>query len=273
MIASSTRTSLFGIFILARRSLTAAQVIALARPLGISATNVKSHLSRMVVEGALERKGPRRASRHAPSSSKAFVVEGIQARLERREEPWYGEWVLLTLSAPRERADRDRLRAALWFDGFRPWNGSTYLRPCWPRAWAASRARFYLARVPGVAVKGRPLTAVPVERLYGLDELHREALALARRIRARQVSSMSPERAFRERIEMGGLVARVAGHDPRLPPLLWGRRTGMRELARAFAAFEKRVAPPAGRFLEEVLSWERRSSPKARVAALSASRR
>jgi DNA-binding transcriptional regulator PaaX len=76
MVPSSTRTTLFGIFVLARRKLTAAQVITLTRPLGISATNVKSHLTRMVAEGALERTGPKRASQYGSSPGQDAVVEG-----------------------------------------------------------------------------------------------------------------------------------------------------------------------------------------------------
>ena len=254
MDPSSTRTTLFGIFVLAGRSLTAAQVIALARPLGISATNVKSHLTRMVAEGALERRGPKRAARYGPSPRQTAVVEGIEARLESdSEERWDGEWIFLALKLPSPRGERDRLRASLWFDGFRPWDGSTFVRPAWPKAWAQARARWYLARIPGLAVAGPLLGNFPVSRLYDLDTLDREARKLARRIRAKRAPAISPARAFAARLEIGGLVARLVGHDPRLPQTFWGKRRGMRELSRAFAGFEKRAAPPARRFLETVL--------------------
>ena len=250
---SSTRTTLFGIFVLARRKLTAAQLIALARPLGISATNVKSHLTRMVAEGALERTGPKRAARYGPSPGQAEVVEGIEARLgSYPEEPWDGEWIVLALKMPGPRGERDRLRASLWFDGFRPWDGSTFVRPAWPKAWAQARARWYLARIPGLAVAGLLLGDVPVNRLYDLDTLDREARKLARRIRAKRAPAISPARAFAARLEIGGLVARLVGHDPKLPRELWERRTGMRELSRAFAMFEKRIAPAAQRFLNKI---------------------
>lgn len=254
MAPSSTRTTLFGIFAVARRNLTAAQVITLARPLGISATNAKSHLTRMVAEGVLERTGPKRAALYGPSPGQAAVVAGIDARLESDpEERWDGEWIFLALKMPAARGQRDHLRASLWFDGFRPWDGSTFVRPAWPKAWAQARARWYLARIPGLAVHGPLLGNVPVRRLYDLDALDREARALARRIRAKRAPTRSPARAFAARLEIGGLVARLVGHDPRLPRSLWGKRTGMRELSRQFARFERRTAPPAQRFLETVL--------------------
>lgn len=253
MLRGSTRTTLFGIFVLARRKLTAAQVIALARPLGISATNVKSHLTRMVAEGSLERIGLKRTALYGPSKRQIAVVEGIEARLESdREEPWGGDWILLALKVPAGRGERLRLRAALWFDGFRPWDGSTYARPAWPRAWARARARWYLARIPGLAIHGRLLAGVPVSRLYGLDAFDREARKLAKRIQARRARAVSPESAFAARLQVGGLVAQLVGHDPRLPRTLWGKRTGMRDLLRAFERFEKRVAPAAQRFLDSI---------------------
>jgi DNA-binding transcriptional regulator PaaX len=243
-----------GIFVLARRKLTAAQVIGLARPLGISATNVKSHLTRMVAEGALERVGPRREARYGPSPSQAEVMEGIEGRLEIRTAPWNGDWILLALRMPQGRGERDRLRALLWFDGFRPWDASTFLRPLWPETWARARVRWYLERVPGLAVQGPLEGDVPVSRLYDLETLDGEARRLARRIRAKRAPKSSPSRAFTARIEIGGLVARLVGHDPRLPRALWQKRTGMSELARAYAAFEKRTAGAVRRFLEEVLT-------------------
>ena len=251
MRSSSTRTSLFGIFVLARRKLTAAQVITLARTLGISATNVKSHLTRMVAEGLLERTGPKRAARYGPSPGQAAVVKGIEARLKSdSQKPWDGEWIFLALKMPAARGQRDRIRASLWFDGFRPWDGSTFVRPTWPKAWAQARARWYLARIPGLAVHGPLLGDVSVSRLYDLDTLDREARKLAQRIRAKQVPAISPARAFAARLKIGGLVARLVGHDPRLPQSLWGKRRGMRDLSRTFAGFEKRIAPAAQRFLD-----------------------
>ncbi len=251
---SSTRTLLFGIFLLARRKLTASQVIALARPLGISATNVKSHLTRMVAEGALERRGPKRAARYGPSPDQRAVVRGIDARLRSDSaEPWNDEWILLSLKMPGDRGQREHLKSSLWFDGFRPWDGSTFVRPCWPKAWAQARTRWYLDRVPGLAVRGRLLGEIPVSRLYDLDTLDREAGRLARRIRAKRSRAISSERAFAARLTIGGLVARLVGHDPRLPQSLWGKRMGMRELLRAFAAIEKRSKRLARLFLDEVL--------------------
>jgi hypothetical protein len=97
-----------------------------------------------------------------------------------------------------------------------------------------------------------------VSVIYGLDSLDREARQLARWISDRRIPTGLGDDAFAARLKVGGLVARLVGHDPRLPPILWDGRNGMRELVRAFRRFEARVAPLAQRFLDEVLG--RRSS-------------
>src|SRR6185503_14638788 len=98
MKGDSTRTFLFGIFVTAGRPLTAGQVSRLASPLGISSSNAKSHLTRLVAEGALERSGPVRLAKYAPSPSQTDLVEGINARLraetlEQDLEVWDGGWL------------------------------------------------------------------------------------------------------------------------------------------------------------------------------------
>jgi DNA-binding transcriptional regulator PaaX len=253
---SSTRTTLFGIFVLAGRPLSAAQAIALSRPLGISSNNVKSHLTRMVAQGALRRSGPRRRAVYWPSPGKQHVVRGIAARLEGGpEEAWDGRWIVLTLRMPRSRSERDRLRDALWFDGFRPWDPGTYLRPAWPAKWALDCAAAHLASRSGVCVHGVMLGTVDVThvgRMYELDSLDRHARRLAGAITVKPQRIRSDSAAFAARLDIGGRVARLVAHDPRLPPTLWNRRTGLRDMVKAYQRFEARVAPRAQRFLDDI---------------------
>ena len=251
-----TRTLLFGVFVTAGQPLTASQVSRLVAPLEISSTNAKSHLTRLVAEGALERSGPVRSAKYAPSASQATVVDGIHARLraetvEPELEEWDGGWLMLALNAPRNRTEREQLRTSLWFDGFRAVADSsdTYLRPAWPKVWAIARVRQY----PGTCTYGgllEPLGWAKLEAMYSLDDLDREARKLARWIQQRK-APVSNAGAFALRLDVGGRLTHLIAHDPRLPPVLWNNRMGLRELVRAYHEFEERVRPAAQRFIEE----------------------
>lgn len=258
MKRESTRTLLFGVLVVAGKKLTARQLIHLARPFRISATNVKSHLSRMVREGVLERSGNPRLAAYWPSASQSTVVRGISARLAgEAQRAWDGSWLILAIRMPAKRAARDRLRALLWFDGFRPWTPTTFLRPAWPLPWAMDQVRRHLASLPGHGLAGRVTCEVGVPgagMLYRLDELDRAARRLVATIDGFDCRTVRGADAFRMRLRIGGSVARLMGHDPRLPPALWGGRTGMHRLVGAYRRFEAQIAPLGDRYLNEVIN-------------------
>jgi phenylacetic acid degradation operon negative regulatory protein len=252
----STRTSLFGLFVMTGRRLTAPQVIALAKPLGITGTNAKSHLSRMVAEGVLRRTGGSRRAAYWPAARQQRVANDISMRLEEGRSPaWNGRWMMLALRMPAGRSDRNRLRNELWFDGFRPWTPDTWLRPEWPEAWAVSRAEAYLDRGRALAVRGPLIGTLDLRRvreMYSVDVLDRQARQLTKAIAA--LGDVRSERAaLRTRLTVGGRVARLVAHDPRLPREIWGRCTGFTDLVRAYGRFEHRVAALSNRFVEQVL--------------------
>jgi DNA-binding transcriptional regulator PaaX len=184
------------------------------------------------------------------------VVEGITARLRKGpKERWDGIWMMLTLQMPANRSRRDGIQAALWFDGFRPLSSSTFIRPEWPKRWAQTVVREHLAQTPGMCLRGKildGLDAKSVSRLYGLDAFDQGARRLAHWINALKIPRGSPGAAFAMRLRVGGMVAPFVSHDPCLPRALWGRRRGLRDLVRSFRRFEKRIAPPAHRFIEIV---------------------
>jgi DNA-binding transcriptional regulator PaaX len=85
-------------------------LVALCRPLGLTATNVKSHLTRLVAEGAVFRTEPA-AHRYAISPQRQAIVHAIARRLESGPaEPWDGQWLMVALKPQTSRADRQRLR-------------------------------------------------------------------------------------------------------------------------------------------------------------------
>jgi phenylacetic acid degradation operon negative regulatory protein len=241
--------------VLAEQSLSAPQLIRLASPLGLSATNVKSHLTRMVAEGVLRREGSARLAVYAPSADQMAVIEGIQARLRPCEEPWDGRWMMLALRNLTDRGQRDKLRGALWFDGWRSPCPNAFVRPAWPREHAEESARHFSQHGLGFCICGT-FVASPEDltMLYDLKGLDAEARRLTAWMGKRQANARSPRAAFAERMKVGARVAQLIGHDPRLPAGVWGRRRGLREMVSAYLRFEERIAPQAQIFLEQSIT-------------------
>lgn len=235
-----------GILVLADCALTAPQLIRLAKPLGVSATNVKSHLTRMVAEGILEREGPARSATYRPSSRQAFVIEGILDRLREPDEPWDGKWWMIALNEPKERRSREQLRGALWFEGWRAIAPNVLVRPAWGTT---------IHGAAGVCMRGEFISqGIDPARLYDLEGLDSAATRLASWVERHAARTVSPRAAFVARMKVGGRVAQFVGHDPKLPPAIWGQRDGMRALYESFRRFEERIAPHAQKFVEEAKS-------------------
>jgi DNA-binding transcriptional regulator PaaX len=245
---------------MADRSLSAAQLIRLAVPLRLSATNVKSHLTRMVAEGTLQRHGPPRLSIYSPSPVCRATIEGIRARLTLCEEPWDGDWMMMAIRNDPNRGKRTRLRAALWFDGWRSICPNVFVRPAWPDKQIRDSIDVYPQHTFGFCVRGA-IVAAPLKlgTLYDLQGLDAAAKQLATWINRKSPTTRSPQMAFVDRMKVGGRVAQFIGHDPRLPAEIWGQRRGMRDLVSAFHSYEERVAPEAQIFLEESIEGSNRT--------------
>jgi len=257
-MSEATRTSIIGALVACGRPLTAPQVVRLMATLGISATNVRSHLTRLISDGVLVRRGARRRQVYWPSETRQLIVGGIHARLGRANERWNGRWLILSLTLPANRDARAALRAQLEFDGFRAHSMATFLRPAWPRRWARERALGYVERGSGVCVEGSPL--VPIDRatintMYHLGALDRTARRLRKQI-TRLRHEHLPERAFALRLSIGARVASFIGHDPNLPPELWGVRRALHALVKEYRAFDAQMRTRAQPFVAEVLDGE-----------------
>lgn len=243
-----TRSELFGL-LLTVRSATAPQLIALAAPLGISASNVKSHLSRLVAEGVVRRDGKVRRAVYSLTEKQDSVVEGIAERLnEEQLAPWDGSWLSLAMRMPTARSEREALRSSLWFDGFRPWGKEVWLRPAWPIPWALTKADRYAER-GGWCVRGASVGTIRIDgvrALYALERLDREAQGVASAIERKIRSLKGDADVFAVRHRLTAQVVDVVARDPRLPREIWRDLQGMTALRSAYrrldAVTEKRAA-------------------------------
>jgi DNA-binding transcriptional regulator PaaX len=258
MMTERTRTLLFGLFVTSgREALTASEVVALAAPLGLSATNVRSHLTRLVSRGDLVRRGPTRLARYSPAPRKAKAAAGIRFRLQLDAlEEWDDRWVLLSFRPAESRAERAAAARRLRFDGFRPRGPWTWARPCWPRRWALERAAVHREATDGIAVCGELLGVDAIDearRLFRTPDLSRAAARAAETLMRHRRKARSAEQAFALRMRLGGLVARTIATDPVLPPEIWGGADPMRELARIHRETDALLAARAAPVLERVV--------------------
>lgn len=250
-----TRSELFGLLLTVERA-TAPQLIALAAPLGISASNVKSHLSRLVAEGTVRREGEVRRAVYSLTEKHQAVVEGITERLsEAQHAPWDGSWLFLAMRMPTARGERDALRASLWFDGFRPWGREVWLRPAWPIPWALTKVERYVER-GGWCVRGAIVGTVSIasiRSLYAVERLDREARNAASMI-SRKVRSLREDAdAFAARHRLTAQVADIVARDPRLPAEIWPNPQGMTALRTAYRGLAAATAKPAAAFVASIV--------------------
>lgn len=251
-----TRGELFGLILTVGR-VTAPQLIALAAPLGHSASNVKSHLSRLAAEGVVRREGPARRAVYSLTDKRQGVVEGIAVRLEEPPDTrWNGEWLSLAMRMPAGRAEREDLRAALWFDGFRPWGREVWLRPAWPMPWARSKAESYAAR-GAWCVQGPNVGTVRVaaiQALYAVQRLDREAHDVAGVITRKSRSLRTDAAAFAARQKFAGKAVDVIARDPRLPAELWPQPSGLTRLRAAYRTLMMETKAGAEAFVSAVMA-------------------
>src|SRR5688572_9993235 len=259
MDAESTRALVVGLFVVSgRASLTASELIALAACRGVCASNLKSHLTRMVADGSLARSGAPRSYRYSPSRTRGFVIDSIRSRLQRRpSEPWDGTWLVLTLPRGLDRASRQKLLRRLRFRGFRPLSAGCFARPAWPAAGARSVAERLIGDAGGAFVIGplageRALSALL--RSYGLPALDRRAARLLARTERALAAPPIGERAFALRLELGEPIARLFSEDPLLPPALWGELRALGQLAASFSKLDAALERGSRSFLDRLLS-------------------
>jgi phenylacetic acid degradation operon negative regulatory protein len=125
--------TLFGDFLLHRPGpVWVGSLIELLEPLGLSATNVRTVLSRMAKKGWLEsERGGRRSYYSLTGRGRRLLEEGETRIYRPRErEEWDGEWTLVAYSIPEERrAQRDRLRVRLEWLGLGSLGNGLWISP------------------------------------------------------------------------------------------------------------------------------------------------
>ena len=132
MNARSALFDLYGDHLRSRSSQApVASLVRLLAPLGITEPAARTAVSRMVRQGWLApmRCGPGVAG-YALTPRAARRLDQAAERIYRRGDPaWDGRWHVLVIERIRDRARRDRVRAALGYLGYAPLGETTWISP------------------------------------------------------------------------------------------------------------------------------------------------
>jgi phenylacetic acid degradation operon negative regulatory protein len=230
-----------------------AALVRLLAPLGITAPAVRTAVSRMAGQGWLE------AVRLADGAGYALTPRALRRldeaaeRIYRHRAPdWDGRWHLIVVARVRERARRDRIRAALGYLGYAPVDETTWVSPHPSVELEALleaervRAERFTACYDGDA---RGLLARAWD-LDGLAHAYQRWLAVAAGL-VRDVDPDTPDEiVFAARSRLVHEWRKFLFRDPGLPAELLPQDWPGRQAAELFEAESVRLLPAAARFVD-----------------------
>jgi phenylacetic acid degradation operon negative regulatory protein len=255
-----------------------AALVRLLGSLGISAPAVRTAVSRMVRQGWLEPARMPEGPGYALTPRATRRLDEAAGRIYRESgREWDGRWHLVIAERIRERARRDRVRAALGYLGYAPLDESTWISPRPSPELDALletervRAQRFLARYDGYdrGLAARAWDLEGLARAYerwlgGVDALLGPGGSPpARGGLAAPPGGLADEMAFASRSRLVHEWRKFLFSDPGLPPELLPRHWPGRKAAELFDAEATRLMPAAARFVDGCLRPSARAEPRA----------
>ncbi len=260
--------TLFGDYLLHRAGwVWVGSLIALLRPLGLSAGATRTVLSRMSRKGWLAtRREGRRAYYRLTERGRELLEEG-EARIYRppREQGWDGLWYLVAYSVPEERRGlRDRLRLRLQWLGFGQLGNGLWLSPH-PVGREVERVTEELGVSEHVELfrahyQGTSSIAHLVEEAWDLPDLAARYVDFIARYEPEyaRCGAAAPggevgEECYVRRFELIHEYREFPQLDPYLPPRLLPAEWPGGRAAELFESYHDLLTARAERYLESVL--------------------
>lgn len=259
--------TLFGDFLLHRPGpVWVGSLIALLAPLGLSATNVRTVLSRMAGKGWLESEKHGRRSYYSLTERGRRLLEEGETRIYRPVEDaeWDGQWTLVAYSIPEERrSQRDRLRLRLEWLGFGSLGNGLWVSPHDMRDRVLSMAED-LEVAGDVEVfrgdhVGHGSSSDLVSQCWDLETLNRRYEAFVGRHLAPCVAlkegreTVDPEEAYVRRFNLVHEYREFPLQDPFLPRKLQSEEWAGECALSLFNYYRGLLAEPADRFVEPLV--------------------
>ncbi len=234
-----------------------AALVRLLAPLDIAAPAVRTAVSRMVRQGWLRPERLTTGPGYALTAKATRRLDDAAARIYRTNKyEWDGRWHLLVVTPPHDRTARARLAANLRFLGYGPLDGSTWVAPR-----EATEVPSLLTEVDAPAEQffaehaGGSVSLV--ERAWDLKEL---ALSYQRFVEeltpivTSAGADATDEQAFAARSQLVHVWRQFLFTDPALPTRLLPADWPGTIAAEFFDQHAERLAPAAGRFVDQTLT-------------------
>ncbi|QZY28464.1 PaaX family transcriptional regulator [Nocardioides coralli] len=254
MHARSALFDVYGDHLRSRRSQApVAGLVELLEAVGIQGPAVRTAISRMVAEGALEPVRLDAGRGYRATERTIRWLDDVSARVYRRvDRDWDGNWYLALVHPPAERADRARLRADLAFIGYAELTPHTWVSP-FPR----SELTEVLQRVRTTARLARADRIEPEPTdAWDLAELSAAYHRFVRDADAMLTAASEPvsdRDAFATRFRLVHEWRKFLFTDPGLPDRLLPEDWPGREAEQLFTAEAERLKPASDRFVAHCL--------------------
>jgi phenylacetic acid degradation operon negative regulatory protein len=228
-------------------------LVRLLAPLGITAPAVRTAVSRMVRQGWLEPVRLAGVAGYGLTPRAARRLDEAAERIYRHDErEWDGQWHLVVVERLRERARRERLRAALAYLGYAPLDETTWISPR-PSPELEGLLETERARAERFAASYDGDTHGLVARAWDLDGLahaYRRWLEVAGDLVAPVGPGTPEDTVFAVRSRLVHEWRKFLFRDPGLPAELLPDKWPGRQAAELFDAESARLLPAAAHFVD-----------------------
>jgi phenylacetic acid degradation operon negative regulatory protein len=230
-----------------------AGLVRLLEAVGIQGPAVRTAISRMVAEGALEPVRLPRGRGYRATGRTIRWLDDVAARVYRQvQRSWDGNWYLALVDPPPDRGERSRLKADLAFIGYAELTPHTWVSP-FPRSElpeVLQRAGTSARLVCAEQIEPSPIDAWDVA---GLAAAYRAFVDDADRLLGGAGAPMGDRDAFATRFHLVHEWRKFLFTDPGLPDELLPADWPGRAAAELFTSEAERLKPASDRYLESCL--------------------
>ncbi|MBI2304915.1 MAG: phenylacetic acid degradation operon negative regulatory protein PaaX [Chloroflexi bacterium] len=259
-----------------------ASLIQVLSSFGLSEQAIRSALSRMTRKGLLQTKRVGKNSYYTLTRRGREMLDvGARRIFQRHQEPWDGQWDVVTYSIPERRREvRDRLRQDLLGLGYGTLSNATWICPYDRRQEVMVLANVWKVadciQVFRAQYQGPGSLQDLVHRCWNMEKTRQKCAAFLERYRPRYEGCLrrleagdppGEQECFIERFMLIHEYRRFSFFDPQLPKELVPQGWLGSEAAALFQSYHNLLAEGANRYFDSLFQAKPKASPQALVSA------